>query len=60
MLTLFAVHGGFDLDVNCLGDLEVDGHHSVEDVGIVLGMVFKQALGEQRHSQVRDHDPSHG
>jgi imidazoleglycerol-phosphate dehydratase len=48
MLTLFAVHGGFDLDVNCLGDLEVDGHHSVEDVGIVLGMVFKQALGERK------------
>lgn len=48
MLTLFAAHGGFDLDVNCLGDLKVDGHHSVEDVGIVMGMAFRQALGDRK------------
>ena len=37
MLTLFACHGGFDLAVSCKGDLEVDAHHSVEDVGLCLG-----------------------
>jgi len=46
MLTAFTVHGGFDLDVKCTGDLQVDAHHSVEDVGIVLGTAFKNALGE--------------
>lgn len=46
MLTALAVHGGFDLTLTCKGDLAVDGHHSVEDIGIVLGMAFKQALGD--------------
>lgn len=48
MLTLFAAHGRFDLDVKCDGDLHVDGHHSVEDIGITLGAAIKQALGDKR------------
>ena len=48
MLTLFARHGGFDLDVVCDGDIEVDAHHTVEDVGICLGKVFAEALGDRR------------
>jgi imidazoleglycerol-phosphate dehydratase len=48
MLTLFAKHGLFDLDVKCVGDVAVDYHHTVEDVGIVLGEAFKKALGEKR------------
>ena len=48
MLTLFAHHGRFDLDVKCDGDREVDYHHSVEDIGICLGMAFRAALGEAR------------
>ena len=48
MLTLFAKHGRFDLTVTCKGDTEVDDHHTVEDVGICLGMAFAQALGEKR------------
>ncbi len=48
MLTLFASHGGFDLAVNCKGDVRVDYHHSVEDIGIVLGQAIKEALGERR------------
>ncbi len=47
MLTLFAVHGGFDLDLVAQGDLEVDGHHTVEDIGIVLGQAISRALGER-------------
>jgi imidazoleglycerol-phosphate dehydratase len=47
MLTLFAKHGLFDLDVRCIGDVEVDYHHTVEDVGLVLGDAFKRALGEK-------------
>lgn len=47
MLTSFAVHGGFDLTVTCRGDLNVDGHHSVEDVGICLGKAFNDALGDK-------------
>jgi imidazoleglycerol-phosphate dehydratase len=47
MLTLFAKHGLFDLDVKCIGDVAVDYHHTVEDVGIVLGEAFKQALGDK-------------
>ncbi len=46
MLELFAVHGCFDLEVDCKGDIEVDCHHSVEDIGIALGSAFKQALGD--------------
>lgn len=48
MLTLFARHGDFDLSVQCHGDTEVDGHHSVEDIGICLGSAFTQALGDKR------------
>lgn len=48
MLTLFAKHGRFDLTVNCVGDTCVDGHHTVEDIGITLGCAFKQALGDKR------------
>ncbi len=45
MLTLFARHGSFDLDVTCRGDVNVDDHHSVEDIGICLGSAFAEALG---------------
>ena len=48
MLTLFASHGRFNLDVNCDGDIEVDGHHSVEDIGIALGSAIKEALADKR------------
>lgn len=47
-LTLFARHGSFDLEVRCKGDVEVDYHHSVEDIGIVLGDAFAKALGYMR------------
>ena len=47
MLTALCVHGGFDLRVKCRGDLHVDGHHSVEDTGIVLGKAFAEALGDK-------------
>ena len=48
MLTLFARHGFFDLKLKATGDIDVDYHHTVEDTGIVLGQVLKQALGEKR------------
>ena len=48
MLTGFARHGGFDLSVTCSGDLWVDDHHTVEDVGICLGEAFAKALGDMR------------
>ena len=48
MLTLFAAHGKFDLEVKCVGDTNVDDHHSVEDIGIVLGQAFQNALGDKR------------
>ncbi len=48
MLTAFARHGLFDLTVNAQGDLHIDAHHTVEDVGIVLGQAIDQALGEKR------------
>ena len=48
MLELFARHGGFDLELTARGDLDVDQHHTVEDVGIVLGEAFHQALGSKR------------
>ncbi len=48
MLELFAHHGGFDLQLTAKGDLDVDQHHTVEDVGIVLGQLFDKALGEKR------------
>lgn len=47
MLTSFAVHGGFNLTVTCRGDLNVDGHHTVEDVGICLGKALNEALGDK-------------
>ncbi|MGN0517219.1 MAG: imidazoleglycerol-phosphate dehydratase HisB [Acutalibacteraceae bacterium] len=47
MLTAFAVHGGFGLKLNAIGDLNVDCHHTVEDAGIVLGKAFAQALGDK-------------
>lgn len=47
MLELFAKHGGFDLTVRAVGDLDIDQHHTVEDVGIVLGELFKKALGKK-------------
>ncbi len=46
MLTLFAVHGFFDLTIKAKGDTEVDDHHTVEDLGICLGQAFKEALGD--------------
>lgn len=48
MLELFAVHGGFDLAVSCTGDVKVDGHHSVEDIGITMGKLFNQLLGDKK------------
>ncbi len=48
MLTALCVHGGFDMDVSVKGDLFVDGHHSVEDTGIVLGTAFKKAVGDMK------------
>lgn len=47
MLTALAVHGGFSLSVDCKGDLNVDGHHTTEDIGIVLGQAFSKALGDK-------------
>lgn len=48
MLTLFAKHGRFDLDVVCKGDLNVDAHHTTEDIGIALGTAFAEALGDKK------------
>lgn len=48
MLTLFAAHGKFDLEISCKGDTQVDDHHTVEDIGICLGKAFEAALGEKR------------
>ncbi|HET9696934.1 MAG TPA: imidazoleglycerol-phosphate dehydratase HisB [Terriglobales bacterium] len=48
MLDLFARHGGFDLELTCKGDLDVDQHHTVEDVGIALGEAFDKALGDKK------------
>ncbi|MBQ6899827.1 MAG: imidazoleglycerol-phosphate dehydratase HisB [Firmicutes bacterium] len=48
MLTLFARHGRFDLDVTCKGDTYVDYHHTAEDIGIVLGQAFAQAIGDKK------------
>jgi imidazoleglycerol-phosphate dehydratase len=47
MLELFAKHGGFDLDLEAKGDLDVDQHHTVEDAGIALGQLFSKALGDR-------------
>ncbi len=48
MLTLFAKHGHFDLEIICRGDTDVDYHHTVEDIGIALGKAFAEALGDKR------------
>lgn len=48
MLELFARHGNFDLELRCTGDVHVDGHHTTEDVAIVLGRAFDEALAERR------------
>ena len=48
MLTLFAKHGRFNLEVKCAGDTQVDFHHTVEDIGIALGQAFAKALGDKR------------
>lgn len=55
MLGLFAKHGVFDLEVRCKGDLHIDAHHSVEDIGICLGQAFERALGEKRGIVRFDH-----
>lgn len=47
MLQLFACHSGFDFSVKCNGDIKVDGHHSIEDIGIVLGKAIAKALGDK-------------
>ena len=51
MMNLFAAHGRFDLKIFCEGDIEVDGHHSVEDIGICLGQAVKIALGDKKSIQ---------
>lgn len=48
MLTLFAAHGKFDLTIKCVGDTQVDYHHTTEDIGIALGLAFADALGDKR------------
>jgi len=48
MLTAFSTHGRFDVDLRCKGDLHVDAHHSVEDVGIALGQALREALGDKK------------
>ena len=48
MLTAFAFYGGMQLTLTCKGDLQVDGHHTVEDCGIVLGKAFAEALGDKK------------
>jgi imidazoleglycerol-phosphate dehydratase len=48
MLNLFAFHGGFDLKIKCTGDLQVDSHHTSEDIGIALGQAFMEALGDKK------------
>ena len=48
MLTLFSKHGRFDLDVKCRGDIEVDFHHTTEDIGIALGQAFREALADKK------------
>jgi imidazoleglycerol-phosphate dehydratase len=48
MLELFTKHGQFDLSIQCQGDIDVDAHHSVEDIGICLGLMIKEALGDKQ------------
>lgn len=51
MLTLFSAHGNFDLTVKCMGDMDVDAHHTAEDIGICLGQAFYQAIGDKKGIQ---------
>src|SRR5215467_9533166 len=51
MLAQIARHGHFDLEIEAKGDLEIDGHHTVEDVGWVLGQALREALGDRRESR---------
>jgi imidazoleglycerol-phosphate dehydratase len=60
MLELFARHAAFDLKVRAEGDLEVDDHHTVEDVGICLGQALRQAWGRSGESAATAHDSPHG
>ena len=61
MLTSFAKHGFFDLNVTVKGDLYVDCHHTIEDVGIVLGKAIKEAVGEKKsHQEIWQFLPSYG
>ena len=60
MLELVARHGGFDLDIDAKGDLDVDAHHTVEDVGIALGEAVARALGSKRGILVRDKSSAPG
>ena len=55
MLDQISRHGLFDIDINCDGDVHIDDHHSVEDIGITLGMVFAQALGDRKGIQRYGH-----
>lgn len=55
MLTLFAKHGLFDLEVHCQGDTHIDAHHTTEDIGICLGQAFAKALGDKRGIQRYGH-----
>ncbi len=48
MLNLLAAHGGMDISLTCQGDLDVDNHHTIEDIGITLGEVFRKALGDKK------------
>lgn len=48
MMELFTAHGKFDINISCKGDVEVDYHHTVEDIAIVLGLAFKEALGDKK------------
>lgn len=48
MLTLFSKHGHFDLELKCIGDTYVDDHHTVEDIGIALGLAFQEAIGDKK------------
>lgn len=57
MLTLFSRHGLIDLEIKALGDLQVDAHHTVEDIGIVLGQALKQALGDK--NSIKRYGTSH-
>ena len=61
MLDGFARHGLFDLSVSVDGDLDVDGHHTIEDTGIVLGTAIREAVGDkQGHPPLRRQNPSDG